>query len=216
MSKRMLLLLAFCELAVATAAAQNFNRFTFNAGGGFGAGLGDAGKFTNTSFHGVAGGGLNFSRRFGIKGEYMYYNLALKDSVIQQQFLLPGAHGNLQSATVNGVINLLSQGRWGFYGIAGAGWYQRAVEERSQVLQLGTVCQPIWILWWGITCVNNQISTEQTLSSHTVGAAGYNFGGGVTYRFSHRAKLYVEGRYHRANTSRSPTKVFPITVGLRW
>jgi opacity protein-like surface antigen len=216
LSKRTLSLLVFCGLGIATAAAQNFNRFTVNVGGGFGAGLGDAGKFTHTSFHGVAGAGVNFSRMFGIKAEYMYYNLALKDSVIQQQFLLPGAHGNLQSATLNGVFNFPWQGRWGFYGIAGAGGYQRTVEERSRVLQTGAVCQPIWILWWGITCVNNQVATEQTLSSHTVGAAGYNFGGGVTYRFSHRAKLYVEGRYHRANTSRSPTKVFPVTVGLRW
>lgn len=212
----MLHLLAFCGLGITTAAAQNFNRFTFNVGGGFGVGLGDAGKFTDKSYHGVAGGGLNLSRTFGIKAEYMYYNLALKDSVIRQQFLLPGAHGNLQSATLNGVFDLPSHSRWGIYGMGGAGWYQRTVEEHSQMLQPGTVCQPIWILWWGITCVNNLVTTTQTLSSHTVSAAGYNFGGGVNYRFSRHAKLYVEGRYHHANTSGSPTKVFPVTVGLRW
>lgn len=216
MRKRILCLLAFCGLGIAVSAqtTQNFNRFNFNAGGGLGGALGDVGKFTGKSYHGVAGGGVNFSRRFGLKAEYMYYNLSFQDSVKLQQSL-PDATGHLHSATLNAFLNFPLQGKVGVYAIGGAGWYQRTVEARSQVLVPGTVCQPAWKLW-GVTCTNNIITATQTLSSNTVSAGGYNFGGGFTYRINKHARIYVEGRYHHANTDNGRTSVFPVTGGLRW
>jgi len=212
--KRILFLLAFCGLGIAAASAQTFHRFNFNVGGGFGGALGDVGKFTDASYHGVAGGGVNFSRAFGLKAEYMYFNLSFKDSVKLQQSL-PEATGHLQSATLNAFFNIPVPGKLGVYVIGGAGWYQRNVEARSQVLVPGTVCQPAWRLW-GIACPNGLIVTSQTLSSNTVSAGGYNFGGGFTYRLNKQARIYVEGRYHHANTNDGRTTVFPVTVGLRW
>lgn len=201
-------------MGIAPATAQTFNRFNFNVGGGFGGALGDVGKYTGTSYHGVAGGGVNLSRAFGFKAEYMYFNLGFTDSAKAGQHV-PDATGHLQSATLNAFYNVRLQGKWGVYAIGGAGWYQRNVEARSQVLHPGTVCEPAWRLW-GITCTNDLIETTQTLSSNTVSGGGYNFGGGLTYRLTKQARIYVEGRYHHANTSDSHTTVFPVTVGLRW
>jgi hypothetical protein len=212
--KRILFLLAFGGLGIATASAQSFHRFNFNVGGGFGIPMGNVGNFTDTSYHGVAGGGVNFSRAFGIKAEYMYFNLGFQDSVKLNQFL-PDATGHVQSATLNAFFNIPLQGKVGVYAIGGAGWYQRSVDTRSQVLVPGTVCQPAWNLW-GIACTHGLIETTQTLSSHTVSAGGYNFGGGFTYRLKKQARIYVEGRYHHANTSDGNTTVFPVTIGLRW
>ena len=213
MRKRILFLLAFCLLAVA-ALAQDFNRFNFNVGGGFGGATGDLGKFVGTSYHGVAGGGLNLSRNFGVKAEYMYFNLGFKDSVKAGQSV-PDATGHVQSATLNLFFNHSLQGKWGVYAIGGGGWYQRSVDARSHLLPADTVCEPAWRLW-GIACTNGLVEPSQTLSSHSVSAGGYNFGGGLTYRFSGQAKLYVEGRYHHASTGDGSTSVFPVTVGLRW
>lgn len=224
MKRNVLSLFFLCGLWVTAASAQtNFSRLNFDAGGGFGIGRGDVANFTGTSYNGVVGGGLNLSRRVGVNAEYMFYNLAFKDSVIQQQ-ALPGAKGHLQSVTVNGVYTYDLNSRWGVYGMGGFGWYQRSVSARSEVLTGGftTPCQPAWI-WWGITCVTapsgvSFVSPTQTLSSRTLDAAGFNFGGGITYRlpWAHHAKFYAEGRYHRAYTSDVETIVFPITVGLRW
>jgi hypothetical protein len=211
-----LFLIAFCSLAVA-AVAQDFKRFNFNVGGGFGGATGDLGKFVGTSYHGVAGGGLNLSRSFGVKAEYMYFNLGFKDSVKAGQSV-PDATGHVQSATLNLFFNHSLQGKWGVYAIGGGGWYQRSVDARSEFLTAGTLCQPAWRLW-GIACTTGSpsvVSPAQTLSSHTVSAGGYNLGGGLTYRFSGQAKLYVEGRYHHASTGDGSTSVFPVTVGLRW
>ena len=61
------------------------------------------------------------------------------------------------------------------------------------------------------------ITENRNLSGRTVSAAGYNFGGGLTYRVPfHHAKVYVEGRYHHANTDDLRTSVFPVSFGLRW
>jgi hypothetical protein len=207
-------LLAFCGLGIAAASAQTFNRFNFNVGGGFGGAVGDVGKFTGTSYNGVAGGGLNFSRAIGVKAEYMYFNLGFKDSVKANQSV-PGATGHVQSATLNLFYNFPLQDKFAVYAIGGGGWYQRSVDAHSHLLVKNSLCEPAWALW-GITCTNGILTTDQTLSSHSVNGGGYNFGGGITYRLNRQTKIYVEGRYHHANTSDKRTSVFPVTVGLRW
>ena len=211
MRKRILFVLAFCGLGMMAASAQTFN---FNVGGGIGGAFGQVGKATGASYNLVAGGGLNLNRSFGMKAEYMRYDLRFLSSVKDQQ-QLPGASGHVQSATLNLFFDHSLGGKWGVYGIGGGGWYQRMVDARSQVLVPGTVCQPAWALW-GITCTDGLVITTQTLSSNTVDGFGYNFGGGLTYRFTKRAKFYVEGRYHHANTSDQHTTIFPVTGGLRW
>jgi len=215
LSKKILLLLAFCGLGIAAGSAQNLKHFNFNVGGGFGGAFGDVGKLTGTSYNGVAGGGWNLSPSIGVKAEYMYYNLGFKDSVKLNQGV-PDASGRLQSVTLNLFYQIPLQGKWGVYAIGGGGFYQRYVEARSQFLPQGAVCQPAWQLW-GITCTTSGVvDPAQTLSSHSVSGGGYNAGGGLTYRVSKRTRLYFEGRYHHAYTSDVHTSVFPVTVGLRW
>jgi Outer membrane protein beta-barrel domain len=214
---RILLLLIFCGLITSASAQSNFNRFNFTVGGGLGIGRGEVAGFVGNSYHGVAGGGMNFSRMFGVDAEYMYYDLGLRPSVSQSQHL-NGATGNMQSASLNGIVNVPLHSKFGAYGIFGVGFYRRSVSANSQVLQDGAICQPAWARWWGINCVNGTVEGQQTLSSYSKDAGGFNFGGGVTYRLSrfYNTKVFIEGRYHRAYHSDGQTSVFPITVGLRW
>lgn len=220
MSRRILFWLVLYVFSIVPAWAQTtVNRYNFNAGGGFGFGKSDVGKFTGTSYDFVVGGGLNLNRMLGVKAEYMYYNLAFKDAVKNFQGL-QGATGDLQSLTLNPIANFSLGGRWGVYAIGGLGIYRRNVSVPSKSFAQGTVCQPAWI-WWGVACdVNTEVPPGGfTLTSHTAYAGGYNFGGGFTYRLSgfHHAKLYAEGRYHHAYTGRDErTSFFPVTFGVRW
>jgi opacity protein-like surface antigen len=215
LAKKMLLLLAVYGLGIAGASAQtSFNRFNFNVGGGIGGAFGDVGKVTGKSYNGVIGAGMNLSRNFGVKAEYMYFDLGFKDQVKRDQHLLD-ASGHVQSATLNMFYNFSLNPKVGVYAIGGAGWYQRGVDARSQLLSAGTVCQPAWALW-GVACTNGLVTADQTLASNGVDAGGYNLGGGFTFRASKRTKVYLEGRYHHAYTSDKNTTVFPVTVGLRW
>lgn len=219
MLNRTLFFLALFGLCVASASAQdgpsNFSRFNFDAGGGFGIGRGDVGNFVGTSYQGVAGAGLNFSRMFGANAEYMYYNLDLRSSVSQTQSL-PNASGSLNSVSLNGIVTAPLHSRWGAYGIFGIGFYRRSVSTH-QVIPANSICQPAWI-WWDVACVNQVTQTQQTLSTFSKDAGGFNYGAGFTYRLNHlhRAKVFGEFRYHRAYTSDVQTTVVPITFGLRW
>lgn len=212
---RILWLLSFCLLCIAAAPAQKFERFTFNAGGGWGINRGAINNFTNASYHGVVGGGVNFGHLFGLNAEYMYYNLPFQSNITHQPEGFPGAKANLQSATLNMIFNAPMHSRWGIYGIAGFGGYRRAVSADSRLLLNGTVCQPSYVLW-NVTCVNGVVDPQQTVSSRTTTAGGYNYGGGISYRVGKRLKVYGEGRYHRTNNRDIRTQVFPITFGIRW
>jgi Outer membrane protein beta-barrel domain len=214
---RILLLLIFCGLITSASAQSNFNRFNFTVGGGLGIGRGEVASFVGNSYHGVAGGGVNFSRMFGVDAEYMYYDLGLRPSVSQSQHL-NGATGNMQSVSLDGIVTVPLHSKFGAYGIFGVGFYRRSVSANRELLIPPQACEPVWARWWGIQCVNGALDGTQTLSSYSKDAGGFNFGGGVTYRLSrfYNTKVFIEGRYHRAYHSDGQTSVLPITVGLRW
>jgi hypothetical protein len=215
---RILLLLVFFGLIASASAQSNFNRFNFTVGGGLGIGRGDVASFVGNSYHGVVGGGVNFSPMFGVDAEYMYYGLGFRPGVELSQSLTDQS-GNMQSISLDGIVNVPRHyGKLGAYGIFGLGFYRRSVSIPSRSFQFGTQYEPAW-RWWDIKRdVGGNIIIPQTMSSNSKDAGGFNFGGGVTYRLNHlyNAKLYIEGRYHRAYHSDGQTIVMPITVGLRW
>lgn len=230
MNHRVLFLLIVLGLSIAAAPAQetpapeapvtsNFKRLNFNVGGGIGIGKADVARYVGTSYNGVAGAGMNFSRLFGFNAEYLYYGLPFKDSVRLQQFGGHSTSGNVQAASLNGIVTPF-HGHWTVYGIFGVGFYMRNVSTSRTLLPAGTLCQPAW-RWWDLSCTlgaNPALTRDQTISSNTKDAGGFNLGGGFTYRLKYlrRSKLYVEGRYHRAYQSDGQTTFMPVTVGLRW
>lgn len=218
MRNRILFLLVFGGLITSASAQSDFNRFNFTAGGGLGIGRGDVARFVGNSYHGVVGGGVNFSRMFGVDAEYMYYGLGFRPGVELSQSLTDQS-GNMQSISLDGIVNVPRHfGKLGAYGIFGVGFYRRSVSIPSRSFQPLTQYQPAW-RWWDIKRdVDGNIIIPQTMSSNTKDAGGFNFGGGVTYRLSrlYNTKVFIEGRYHRAYHSDGQTIVFPITVGLRW
>lgn len=219
MTNRILLLLVLCGLFASASAQSNFSRYNFTAGGGLGIGRGEVASFVGNSGQVVAGGGVNFSRLFGVDAEYMYYNLPIRPSVANGPANLHGTSGHLQSISLDGIVNVpYHAGKLGAYGIFGIGFYRRSVSANTQLLDINNVCQDIYARWYGINCLNGFPRTRQTLSSYSKDAGGFNFGGGATYRLNYldHAKVFIEFRYHRAYHSDGQTIVMPITVGLRW
>ena len=217
MSNRILLLLLFCGMVASASAQSNFNRFNFTVGGGPGIGKDDVASYVGNSFQGVAGGGVNFSRMFGVDAEYMYYNLNFRPGVIKDQ-ALPGQSGWMQSISLDGIVTVPRHyGKLGAYGIFGIGFYRRSVSATSQEITSSTIYQPAW-RWWDLKRDTSGRLIDQKLSSNSKDAGGFNFGGGVTYRLNHlyNSKLFIEYRYHRAYHSDGETIVMPVTLGVRW
>ncbi len=218
MRNRILFLLAFGGLIASASAQSNFSRYNFTAGGGVGIGRADVASYAGNSYFGVAGGGINFNRMFGVDAEYMYYNLGFRPGVELSQ-ALSNQSGNMQSISLDGIVTVPRHyGKLGAYGIFGVGFYRRSVSIPRRTIQSGTIYQPAW-RWWDLQrdIFGNPIA-GQTMSSNTKDAGGFNYGGGVTYRLNHlhNSKIFIEWRYHRAYQSDGKTVVMPITVGLRW
>lgn len=218
----LLLMMAFFATA-ARAQFENkpgFPRFNFDAGGGFGIGRGAAGSFAGNSFFGVGGGGMNFSRMFGVNAEYMYYDLTVRPGVALNQHLQTTS-GALHAVSLNGIVRPPVQlGRYSAYVVFGVGFYDRRETSSSGPIAPDTPCQPSWV-WWDIQCIGTgygHVAPGQSLGELTKVAGGYNFGGGITYDLNrwHKAKVFGELRYHKAYQSDVQTVVIPISVGLRW
>lgn len=161
---------------------------------------------------------MNFTRIFGADAEYMYYDLNFRPSVINTESL-PNQHGRMQSFSLDGIVNVPRHlGKFGAYGIFGLGFYDRSVSVNTQILPVGTRCQPAW-RWWDLNCGLNGVTTyQQTMSSNSKVAGGFNVGGGITHPLNHlhNASIFAEIRYHRAYQSDGQTIVMPITIGFRW
>jgi hypothetical protein len=216
---------------VASASAQStLSRLSYSFGGGPGIGRDDVASFVGNSGQAEFGVGMRLNRLFSVDAEYMYYGLGFRPNVIQQQSL-PGQSGHMNSFSLDGIVNVPRHlGKFGAYGIFGVGLYDRSVSlSHSQFLPNGTPWQPAW-LWWGLYTVNYGYGPViqqpgppgppygETMSSNSLIAGGFNYGGGVTYALNHlrNAKFFVEWRYHRAYQSDGKTIVMPVTFGLRW
>jgi hypothetical protein len=124
---RILFLLALGGLIASASAQSSFSRYNFTAGGGLGIGRADVASYVGNSYFGVAGGGINFSRLFGVDAEYMYYNLGFRPGVELSQ-ALSNQSGNMQSISLDGIVTVPRHfGKLGAYGIFGIGFYRRSV-----------------------------------------------------------------------------------------
>jgi len=204
-------LLAACACAV----AQDAPKFNFNIGGGPTWPTGSISDFANMSGNFVVGGGVNFSKVFGVNAEYMWNDLPPKQGIVALTNATNGS-ARLQSVTGNLILHAPEKSKFGGYVIGGTGWYHRSWDLTNPALTVGTVCLPSYV-WWGIACTNGLVSTNVTVASGSDNAIGWNVGGGLTYRLGEsHAKFYTELRYHVAYTTGVNTDVLPWTFGIRF
>jgi hypothetical protein len=226
-----LTLLQVCWIIVGRAQDVNLP-VNVHIGVGFGVPVSNTSTFAGLSGSFQVGAGPNISKHNSVFGEFMWQGLPANRKVLVAIANAPNVNPSIVS---NPVTNLLPSTnlyaltanykyhmeghRYGFYIVAGGGWYYRHIALNNYTIQPGTVCEPVWD-WYGYTCVNGLVSTENTLATHGVSSGGVNGGGGVTINLSHGdypTKFYMEARYHYSpQGGRVPTEVVPVTFGLRW
>src|SRR5215510_156926 len=178
-------------------------------------------RFANFGWGTTLGAGFNISRRNAFVGEFMWNRIYPSNSALAPLRLA------LHSRDLNGHSNLLAitgnyrfemRGRVaGVYFIGGGGFYYRSTSlSREVVTGTTTTCTREW-LFWGFTCVNGTVSSDQTLASSASGAFGGNGGIGITIKVGEpRYRFYIEARYHYALTTPVNTQLIPITLGVRF
>ena len=235
MLKRMLLVIFVLSIWwVVPGHAQDANLpFNLHIGGGFGVPVGATGRFAGLSGSFQVGAGPNLSKHSSIMGEFFWQGLPANRNallaianapnvnplIVNQPLTSLSTSNNLYALTANYVYHVEGH-RYGFYLVGGGGWYYRHLALNNFTVQPGTICEPVWD-WYGYTCVNGLISTQNTIATHGVSSGGVNAGIGFTISLgggdSHYTKFYMESRYNYSpQGGRVATEVIPVTFGFRW
>ena len=206
--------------------------------GGFGGNfpVGNTGRYYTPSYNFEIGAGLNFSKYFGVLGEYHYDHLGVTDAVINAQYniyaqeilaqngditQLDGldANAHVHSLTIDPIINLPAGDRQGgsklgAYVTGGVGYYWK----RTNFTLPQTVTDGFYVF-----------TQNQNAATYSASGFGVNGGAGLTYALSgfSSERLFVEARYNwikidSSNNAddfpynRRNTEYIPVTVGLRF
>ena len=196
-------------------------KFNTNLGFPISAPLNPMAQFAGAGTGVIYGAGYNFTRRHGVVGEFMWDWLnpgggALTPVRFALQLNDISAHSNLYTLTANYRFELRGRAL-GIYFIGGGGWYVRKSGLSQVVVTSTTVtCTPVW-LWWGAACSSGIVTANQTLLRFSSSALGGNAGIGFTARVGDAPyRMYVETRYHYANTRTINTQLVVATVGIRY
>jgi hypothetical protein len=96
--------------------------------------------------------------------------------------------------------------------VGGVGYYRRTVNFTQPALVNVTFLDPFFgFLFPGV------IGTNQVLKTDTQSGIGGNAGGGFAIKLGQTGtQFFTEARYHYAATGKVPTRMVPLTFGLRF
>jgi opacity protein-like surface antigen len=194
--------------------ANQYDKWTFNAGGGASLTNGNTKNFVRSG-GGILAAGVarNASKYLGLRLDFQWDNLPLKSSALQAA-QAPGASSHVYSFLLDPIINIPATTNWGGYLLGGPAFLHRSGKLDSSTAIPGSACDPFF-LWWG-HCFNNSLPIDGNFLHSSQNEFGYNFGGGITHKIRPNMDLYVEFRYLHGKHNEITTDLRPITIGVRW
>jgi hypothetical protein len=193
-------------------------RLNFNIGGGLSVPLNPTARYVGVNGNATTGLGVNFDRHNAVEGDFLWVGLPPNRTLVGP-FYTPDVSVNLFALTgeYRFHIDSINQSPFGFYILAGGGWYYRHTSlGRRFFLPPFTVCQPIYN-WWGLACGTSGFVLPPNQASNGSSAGGANGGVGFTIRFAHTGwKVFAESRYNYVWSTYVPTTFVPITFGFRY
>jgi hypothetical protein len=202
--------------------AQNQNeegKFNFIMGGGLSVPLNPIAKYAGVGGSFIGGGGYNLDQHSSIVGQFQWAGLppSILPPSLSAIAQINGfsSSANLYSMTADYKYRSGFGKAFGYYLIAGGGWYYRHTSiSKSTFIPTETVCQPIWG-WYGYTCSNGFVNAVGV--SAGTSAFGANGGVGLTIRVKDTPwKFFIESRYNYAATRFIATQVAPVTFGFEY
>ena len=208
-----------CIIPIEAQSQEEEGKLNFSAGGGLSVPLNPTANYAGVGGNFVGGGGYNIDQHNSIVGQFQWAGLppsifspALKAIAQINGF---SSRVNLYSMTADYKYRSGFGKTFGYYLIAGGGWYHRhASISKSTFIPTTTVCQPVWY-WYGYTCSNGFVSTVGVATGTS--SFGGNGGVGLTIRVKDTGwKFFIESRYNYAATRFIATQVAPVTLGFEY
>jgi hypothetical protein len=179
-------------------------------GGGFNAPIGNDTPYITWGGNLTAGGGLNFSKRFGLLGEFQFLDNKLPGAFVAAGGG-QGGNSHIVALTLDPVIDLFPKWTNSVYVTGGGGYYHKSTNFTVQEC-----------------CDFNGYPVNVTANSFSSNQGGVNGGVGFTHRLGGvngdgTMKLYGEARYVYIHTPAitetdglGTTELIPVTFGVRW
>ncbi len=195
---------------------QEYKNWNFNVGGG-------AATYSGATKQFVRGGGLigaagvarNYSKYFGLRADFQYDNLPLRNSALGPMGAsAPGANSHVYTLMVDPIINLPFTKEWSGYIVFGPSFYHRSGKLDSSTAIPGSPCNAFFT-WWG-KCFASSLPVNGNFLHASQNEFGENFGGGVARRIRPNLEIYAEYRLAHGTSVHITTDLRPITIGVRW
>jgi|SRR5271165_1834286 len=193
---------------------KEYKNWNFNVGGG----VSLMGGTTNTFVRGgggVAAAGVahNYSPYFGLRLDFQFDNLPLRDSALRLA-QAPGATSHAYSLMFDPIITIPASKLWSGYIVFGPSYVHRSGKLDSSTAIAGSGCNTFFT-WWG-TCYALSLPLNGKFLSESQNEYGYNFGGGVARKVHGNLEVYGEFRLIHGAANGLTTDMRPVTIGVRW
>jgi hypothetical protein len=177
-------------LALASASAQEFSKFTFDIGGGYTMPAGSTSNNRDPGWNVRGGAGYNFTPHFGTMLNVGYDSLGISSASLIGAGATNGDI-NVFHATIDPVVRMHLTNRLGLYLTAGGGVFHRTrdVDFTSFPSVTDTVTKP-----------------------------GFDVGGGAELGVVGRAKFFTEARWEHVfgDYGAKYLDIIPVSFGFRW
>ena len=199
--------------------------WTFEAGGGFNAPIGNDGPYITWGGNFTVGGGLRFSKWISVLAEYQFIDDKLPGGLISAVntacqdadcgVTITAGNSHISSITGSPVIELTPKWSNGVYVVGGYGWYHKSTNFQAP--------EEAFDPYYGYYYEN------VTATSFTSNQWGGNMGLGFYHRLGSmyggdtHSQIFAEARYTflhtppiTASNGVGTTELIPVTVGVRF
>jgi hypothetical protein len=202
------------EIGTRKVKPKDYTNWAYSAGAGASLTSGTTAKFARGG-GGIAAAGVarNFSKYFGLRLDFQFDNLPLRDSALVSA-QAPGGNSHVYSLMLGPIINIPVTPDWGGYVVVGPAFYHRSGKLDSSTAIPGSACDPFFV-WWG-PCFNASLPVSGDFLHSSENQFGEYFGFGMTHKITSRVEIYAEFRYLHGTHNGITTDLRPITIGARW
>lgn len=197
-------------LVTAFAAAQSERPVAINIGGGFSPLVGDVSSHLNNGWHMTGGVAYNVNSVFSIGPQFTYNGFGVSQSALKEAGT-PGGDSHVWSITAEPRLQLPFAYKLRPYVVGGVGYYRRTVNFTQPALINVTFFDPFFgYIFPGV------VGTNQVLKTDSQSGMGGNAGAGFSIKLEQGTEFFTEARYVYAATGDVPTRMVPLTFGLRF
>ena len=210
-SCRVVALIGLVCFATVFVCAQSERPVAINIGGGFTPLVGDVSSHLNNGWHMTGGIGYNVRGPLTIGVQFAFNGFGVNRSTLMKA-AAPSGDSHVWSVSAEPRLELPFEHKLKPYVVGGVGYYRRTVNFTRPATQQVFFFDPFFgFVFPGVIGVN------QVLSTVTRSGPGGSLGVGWSVKLGKAGtEFFNEARYTYAATGSIPTRMVPVTFGLRF